>query len=587
MEREIYNALINLSDAEKTEMVKKLAAHYNCSISTIWRKANKAGIKIRAERSDKGSTNIDETILELAGSLINKSKRKNDKYTFDIKEIYRHLTGELGLVINVSYPYFCELLRKRGLTKDNFKKPAPHVQLISEHPNQMHEFDVSICLMWYFDTKTGQMEEDIDYKRKFYAGKVEKYVLKELQGKKKLHRYVLVDHTSGAFYFRYYLSKGENSLDGSDFLFKAWSSKKEMASEITDSGNYQGLYQFQGLPKYLYTDKGSILRRKAMQNLLKSLNIELIFHETGNPRAKGMVEGLMNIIEKGFESRLKIFKIKDVDELNKYALKWCIERNLLKEFRSRKTARIELWRKITKEQFIKCPDYDVWAALIQEEPVKRKVDGNGNISYNGSTYALKETNLFYKEVIIKPNAFDKSKIFVHDNGFVWVAELCEVDEWGRIIGANAVRVSEYKKPAPTDIMKFDKKSEEILTNTYGVDFKGKNSKRTMKAPNTQKEETMLASDNIAFLEPQGESINPNPAEPVTVNKKQPKKEAESRYIKLSDMIRVFTEEFGRISVEQRDKLTTIYPKGCPAGTTIQDLYNALYAPNANVYKLGS
>lgn len=142
MEREIYNALINLSAAEKTEMVKKLAAHYNCSISTIWRKANRAGIKIRAERSDKGSTNIDETILELAGSLINKSKRKNDKYTFDVKEIYRHLTQELGLVIAVSYPYFCELLRKRGLTKEEFKKPAPHVQLISEHTNQMHEFDV-------------------------------------------------------------------------------------------------------------------------------------------------------------------------------------------------------------------------------------------------------------------------------------------------------------------------------------------------------------------------------------------------------------------------------------------------------------
>ena len=248
MEKEIYNALINLSAAEKTEMVKKLAAHYNCSISTIWRKANSAGIKMRAERSDKGSTNIDETILELAGSLINKSKRKNDKYTFDVKEIYRHLTQELGLVIGVSYPYFCELLRKRGLTKEEFKKPAPHVQLISEYPNQLHEFDVSICLMWYFDTKSGKIEEDVEYKRKFYAGKVEQYVMKELTGKEKLHRYVLVDHISGAFYFRYYLSLGENSFDGSDFLFKAWSSKKEMASEITDSGNYQGLYLFLGLP---------------------------------------------------------------------------------------------------------------------------------------------------------------------------------------------------------------------------------------------------------------------------------------------------------------------------------------------------
>ena len=60
MEKEIYNALINLSDDERTNEVKRLAKYYNCSISTIWRKANKAGIRVRKERSNKGETAVAE-----------------------------------------------------------------------------------------------------------------------------------------------------------------------------------------------------------------------------------------------------------------------------------------------------------------------------------------------------------------------------------------------------------------------------------------------------------------------------------------------------------------------------------------------
>ena len=221
MEKEIYNALINLSDDERTNEVKRLAKYYNCSISTIWRKANKAGIRVRKERSNKGETAVDEWILEHAAALINKSRRKNDKFTFDIKEIYKHMQEDLGIVIDVSYPRFCELLRERGLTVSEFKKATPHVQVISEHPNQLHQFDVSICLQWYFDDKKGELEENTDLKRKYYSNKIEQTVEKELRGKKKLHRYVLVDHTSGAFFFWYYNALGENSIDGADFLFKA------------------------------------------------------------------------------------------------------------------------------------------------------------------------------------------------------------------------------------------------------------------------------------------------------------------------------------------------------------------------------
>lgn len=586
MEKEIYNALINLSDDERTVEVKKLAKHYNLSISTIWRKANKAGIRARAERSDIGKTAVEEWILEHAAALINKSRRKNDKFTFDVKEIYRHMKEELGIVIDVSYSRFCELLRMRGWTVDEFKKPTPHVQVISEHPNQLHQFDVSICLQWYFDDKKGELEEDTNYKRKYYANKIEQTVEQELRGKKKLHRYVLVDHCSGAFFFWYYYALGENSIDGADFLFKAWSSKKELVSTITNS-DYNGIYQFQGLPKILYTDQGAILKKKALKNLLDSLNVQLEFHESGNPRAKGMVEGLMNIIEKGFESRLKIYGIKNIDELNAYALKWCVERNLLKDFRGAKESRIEHWRKIKPEQFIKCPPYDIWAALIQEDAITRKVDGNGNISYMNKTYTVTDTNLIYKEVIVKPHAFIKDSINVHYNGLVFTLQANIKDEFNRTISANAVAVGDNKALKETAVQKFDKKSEEILSNTYGVDFHGKGNKRSMRPPTKPKEETVLATDNIAYLQPAGTDAQVNPTAPITAEKRNVKqtKQTEERYIKLSELIRMYNAEHGRITVDEKEKLVALYPKGVPASVTIDDIYNMLHKPAADIMKL--
>ena len=556
MEKEIYNALINLSDNERTNEVKRLAKYYNCSISTIWRKANKAGIRVRKERSNKG------------------------------KEIYKHMQEDLGVVIDVSYPRFCELLRERGLTVSEFKKATPHVQVISEHPNQLHQFDVSICLQWYFDDKKGELEENTDFKKKYYSNKIEQTVEKELRGKKKLHRYVLVDHTSGAFFFWYYYAEGENSIDGADFLFKAWSSKKELVSTITKE-EYNGIYQFQGLPKILYTDQGAILKRKALKNLMESLNIQVEFHQSGNPRAKGMVEGLMNIIEKGFESRLKIYGIKNIDELNAYALKWCVERNLLKGFRGAKVSRIELWRKIKPEQFIKCPPYDIWAALIQEDPVKRKVDGNGNISYMNKTYTITDTNVFYKEVIIKPHAFIKDSINVHYDGLVFTLEANQKDEFNRTISKNAVKVGENKALKETATQKFDKKSEEILSNVYGVDFKGNGNKRTMRPPTAPKEETVLETDNIAYIQPAGTDAQVNPTAPITTEKRIVKqsKPAEERYIKLSELIRMYNTEHGRITVEQREVLEQAYPKGVPASITVDDIYNMLNKPAADIMKL--
>ncbi len=585
MDKYIHKQLGRLQGKEQTEMVKKLAQHYNCSVATIWRKANAMGIRARGERSDKGSTQVDESTLELIASLVATSRRKNDKYTFDVKEVLEYLKNDLGIVVDVSYSRVCDLLNERGLTVEQFKKATPHIQVISEHPNQLHQFDVSICLQWYFDDKKKEFKSQTTHE-KYYSNKLEDTVKKELIDKPKLHRYMLVDHCSGAFFFWYYYAKGENAVDGADFLFKSWSSKKQLINQHLNIDDYNGGYLFQGIPKILYTDCGAILRKQELLNLLKSLNVDVQFHTPGTPRAKGMVEGLMNIVEKGFESMLKIKGIKSIEELNAHALKWCIERNARQQFRGQKISRSALWRKIQEHQFIKCPTYDVWARLLVPNDVTRKVNGNGQISYEGNTYTVTNSELMNATVIVKPNAYEYPNIDVHYNGEVYILEPNTIDEYGRNISKNSTKVGEHKAMKKTSIQKFKERAEEVMAETHNTTFEGKGNKRTMKPPKEPAQQAELETDNIHVMEPASVQPKVEVSKPATTAKrKDVKAKKEEQLVPLSELIRVYIEEYGRLKPVERNKLVELYPTGVPMSVTATDIYNMLNASKAEVVKL--
>ena len=176
---------------------------------------------------------------------------------------------------------------------------------------------------------------------------------------------------------------------------------------------------------------------------------------------------------------------------------------------------------------------------------------------------------------------------MHYDGLVFTLEANQKDEFNRTISKNAVKVGENKALKETATQKFDKKSEEILSSVYGVDFKGNGNKRTMRPPTAPKEETVLEIDNITYIQPAGTDAQVNPTAPITKEKAAPAKQTkpvEERYIKLSELIRMYNTEHGRITVEQREKLEQAYPKGVPASITVDDIYNMLNKP-ANIMKL--
>lgn len=363
---------INNADfGKKGELVKKYAKVLGISEKTLYRKMREVSESDRAQRSDAGTTSLADDTLKLIAALLLNSVRGNGKQTMDIPTARQILLSQ-GVDIPVSDSRIAVLLKERGLDVASMKEAEPCVRMRSLHPNHVHQVDPSLCLLYYSpDGKQHLIRDAEAYKNKpFMQGKE----------KMKLWRYVLVDHYSGTICHRYYQVEGENSITLWEFLQYAWAQKEEQRMV------------FHGLPEILICDKGSANTASAIANALKSLRVKLIPHGTENARAKGTVEDANNLVEKLFESRLKLQPVSSVDELNEYAEKWdaLFNANMLRGYDSRltraKMARTELWLKIKNEELIELPEGAASLLIKNAEP--RIVASDLTISYGGLDYLV-------------------------------------------------------------------------------------------------------------------------------------------------------------------------------------------------------
>ncbi len=598
----IINRLNSCPDELITETVKELASELNLSVASIWRKANKAGFRIRKERSDKNKTVISDDVINYIASRVLISRRRNKQFTNSIKKAYEDYEKEHGK-IDAGYERVCAILRQRGLDKESLNLPTPALKLFSLHPNHVHLFDVTNCHQWHLKNNGGLKEVDIE--KMMYANKIVKFA-KSI--KKELLRFVLIDHKSGAFFFWYYYSSGEKASDGLDFFSRAWGDKKELIKNTLGISEYNGKYQFQGLPRLLYSDKGSILKNKAMLNMMACLGVEVQTHEAGNPRAKGAVEGLMRIIGYDFESDLKTKNIQGLEALNAFALNWCIERNARPEFRNGEIPRIDFWRKIKASELILSPDYEVFKKLYHKPEVTRVCTVQGIINFEGRKYHCPDTNAYGKTVLIKVNALEYPAIDIHFNGYVYKSEPLEVDEYNNLILPNMATFGSYNALKKTELQHKKEELEQFATEKWGVEYKGKKDKKiALPSDNTPKAEIEIKQDNIAYLPKAGKQAEvKDSSEPVTTapvethiihnyayvtqsDSEESKKEELKKpvLIPLMQAIDLVISEYGSITPNMNKNLKKLYPQGVPAELTATDIYNAINKPFIQNAKISS
>ena len=94
----ILEKLNSCPDELITETVKELSHELNLSVASIWRKANKAGFRVRKERSDKNKTVISEDVINYIASRVLISRRRNKQFTNSVKKAYEDYEKKKALI---------------------------------------------------------------------------------------------------------------------------------------------------------------------------------------------------------------------------------------------------------------------------------------------------------------------------------------------------------------------------------------------------------------------------------------------------------------------------------------------------------
>jgi hypothetical protein len=316
----------------------------------------------RKKRKDAGSTSVDDALLHAVAEMTKQCVRKNGKAALPVN-VARSILQSRGVDVPVRDARLRELLREQHLSIADVKTPAPHQNMRSEYPNQIHFADPSVSLIYFAPGgKQKIIGDDELYKNKNF-----------LEGKPKCWRYALTDHYSGSICVRYYAAGGETAANMYDFLLYAWRQKKHHT------------YVFHGAPELLIWDCGSANIAKATVNALRAFGVKTIPHLPGNPRAKGQVENGNNLVETQFESRLRLEPVNGIEELNDAAERWRAAWNgnlidgldtRLKRNGVKVGVRTELWQRIPKDKLRELPDDQICRQVFASGIQTRKVAGD-------------------------------------------------------------------------------------------------------------------------------------------------------------------------------------------------------------------
>jgi len=561
----VQSSLRDLPPGEFTTRVEGLAEHYGVSKKTVLAWGAERGIRRRKERANKGESRASRQAVLEASALMAIARRTSKTIPLpacDAKMILEDAGIETG---GVSTSHFVSRMRQEQVSKQDLLRPTPHKRLLSKHPNHVWQFDVSNCLQYFLDEKKGLGERDADMT--LYKNKIVK-TAKTI--KKELLRYVVVDHCSGAFYFRYFYATGERAIDGSAFLLEAMRPKDELIKKTWngESGAKLGKYRMHGVPFILVTDRGSIVAAKANQNLFDALRIDLQPHLPGNPRAKGMVEGSMHHIER-FEAKLKFQRPADLAELNRWALDWAIYANGVPLMRG-VAPRSALWSYITQEQLRLCPDEELYRLLIREPTIYRTVDGSCHISVDGMEYLVPDVQAAGQKIAVVRHPYERPAVEAHFNGFVWLCRPIPVDQYGRL--TDGVTYGEYQAHKQTTTQKAQEEMETIAAG-WGLTWKGTGDKRRAEAPPAGFESPLAVFGhqaekvgNLEFIEKKGTPLEvkqPDLPENVAIKSDAAtvSRGIANRRISFGDFLKQVRAEIGVITPDMNRDLREQYGDG--------------------------
>lgn len=400
----------------------------------------------RKPRSDKGTSGLTRDEALLIAALLRESRKQTGKQLSSVSlavdilrangkikaESLDETTGEARPLSDTAIE---RALRAYGCHPDQFSSPTPAQALRSNHPNHLWQIDASLCVLYYLPRDKGLAVMDHAV---FYHNKPGNSVKVESD---RVWRYAITDHASGAGYVEYVYGgeTGEN-----------------LAAVFINAMQYRGKQDpFHGVPVIAMLDPGSANTGALFKNLCHALGVQVQINGVHNPRAKGQVEGFHNIIERDFESRLKLAPVSNLDELNQRAWQWMRNFNAVQIHRRTGISRYAAWSRITASQLVKAPSVEVCRSLTHSKPESRTVNGYMQVSWKGNPYDVGHIpgiNVGDKvDVAINPWKAGSVRVIVRDTQGLeqfHEADMLKRDEFGFVENAALVR-DEYKSHADT------------------------------------------------------------------------------------------------------------------------------------------
>ena len=427
-------------------------AELGMSTATLHRHLGKITVKPeRKKRSDAGDVSLTRDEAVAISAVLMTSHRKTNKRLMSIGQAVEVMraNGEVraertdpatGELVPLSDSAIARALRHYNLHPDQLNRPTPAVELKSLHPNHVWQVDASLCVLYYLNARTesesGLQVMDRD---KFYKNKPAN--LKRIEADR-VWSYEITCHYSSAIYLQYVMG-AESGTNLAECFISAIQQRE---------GD-----PFHGVPFVLMMDMGSANTSGLFTNLARRLQVKTIPHAPGNARATGQVEKARDLIERSFESGLRLRPVRDLAELNAQAQRWARWFNATKVHTRHGKTRYDAWMTISPEQLRVAPPVEVCQALLTETPETRKVTDFLTVSYKGREFDVRGVpNVMVGEklhITLNPWVLDAAMVVDQDadgNEVLHSIPLVARDEAGFRVDGNVIG-EDWKRPADTQL----------------------------------------------------------------------------------------------------------------------------------------
>lgn len=427
-------------------------AELGMSTATLHRHLGKITVKPeRKKRSDAGDVSLTRDEAVAISAALMTSHRKSNKRLMSIGQAVevmranREVRAEradpaTGELVPLSDSAIARALRHYNLHPDQLNRPTPAVELKSLHPNHVWQVDASLCVLYYLNARTeAESGLQVMERDKFYKNKPAN--LKRIEADR-VWSYEITCHHSSSVYLQYVMG-AESGANLADCFINAIQKRE---------GD-----PFHGVPFVLMMDMGSANTSGLFTNLARRLQVKTIAHAPGNARATGQVEKTRDLIERSFESGLRLRPVRDLAELNAQAQRWARWFNATKVHSRHGKTRSEAWMTITADQLRVAPPVEICQALLTESPETRKVTDFLTVSYKGREFDVRSVpNVMVGEklhITLNPWVLDAAMVVDTDadgNEVLHSIPLVVRDEAGFRTDANVIG-EDWKRPADTQL----------------------------------------------------------------------------------------------------------------------------------------